>query len=86
MTHLEANDLLHNRQHGFRSKRSCESQLVELTSQLSEYLDQGSDVDAIILDFSKAFDKVSHSKLVQKMHSIGVSAQITDWVNTFLSG
>ena len=85
MRYLEDHNLLHNRQHGFRSKRSCESQLIELTSQLSAALDGGDEVDAIVLDFSKAFDKVSHSKLVTKLNSIGLNPQITWWVNSFLS-
>ena len=55
------------------------------TSQLSDYLDQGEEVNAITLDFSKAFDKVNHSKLVQKTHSIGINTQITRWIYRFLS-
>ena len=85
MSYLEGNQLLHNRQHGFRSKRSCESQLIELTSQLSELLDQGKEVDAIVLDFSKAFDKVNHSKLIQKTNNIGVNSQVVKWISSFLS-
>lgn len=71
MSYLEAKNLLHLRQHGFNSRRSC---------------DQGKEVGAIMLDFSKAFDKVSHRKLIQKINSVGVNLQITEWVRSFLMG
>jgi len=43
-------------------------------------------VDAVVLDFSKAFDRVSHSKLIQKMHTIGINDQVLKWTESFLSG
>ena len=47
-------------------------------------MDKGEEVDACFLDFSKAFDKVDHKKLVQKLSNIGVSQQIVTWVEDFL--
>ena len=67
MSYLEGKQLLHNWQPGFRSKGSCDSQLIELPSQLSEFSDQSKEVDAIVSDFSKAFDEVNYSKLIQKL-------------------
>ena len=55
--YLEETERLCKRQHGFRKYRSCESQLTELMCDVSEKL-EGKEVDAIFLDFSKAFDKV----------------------------
>ena len=86
MKYLEQNNKLSNRQHGFRSKHSCESQPIELTSQISHLLDSGKEVDPIILDFSKAFDKVNHAKLLMKLYSIGANKQVTNWVRSFLEG
>ena len=54
--------LLYDLQHGFRSKRSCETQLVMLMEDLSRNAIKGQQTDLIMLDFSKAFDKVSHEK------------------------
>lgn len=85
MSYLENNNILHGRQHGFRSQRSCESQLIELTTQISESLDQGEEIDAIVLDFSKAFDKVCHDKLVRKVDAVGVNPQVTRWLTCFLA-
>ena len=83
--HLETKGKLNKRQHGFRKLRSCESQLTELTCDISKKLDEGKEIDAIFLDFSKAFDKVDHSKLISKLKSIGVSNQVSNWVQNLLA-
>ena len=57
--HLNKHNILYDLQHGFRQKRSCEIQLVE---DLGRQLIQRNQVDLILLDFSKAFDKVNHLK------------------------
>lgn len=83
--YLEGNNILHKNQHGFRSRRSCETQLVELTSEISNLLDQHQEIDACVLDFSKAFDKVNHVKLVEKVSALGVSRQVSNWIREFLT-
>ena len=50
-------------QHGFREKRSCETQLIMIVEDLSRNAGFGKQTDLILLDFSKVFDKVIHSKL-----------------------
>ncbi len=67
MSHFTNNDVLSDRQHGFRARRSCESQLLSLTQELHEHLEKKSQIDLIILDFSKAFDKVPHQRLTGKI-------------------
>ena len=69
--------MLYPKQHGFRAKLNCETQLVELVADISKELDNGKEVDACLLNFSKAFDKVSHAKLLAKMTSMGICEQIT---------
>ena len=58
--HLNRNNVLYGLQHGFLEKRSCETQLIELVEELSRKLSNGHQVDLVLLDFSKAFDKVNH--------------------------
>ena len=53
---------------------------------ISQKLDEGKEVDAIFLDFSKAFDKVDHMKLLYKLDRIGVSKQVQRWVQSLLVG
>ena len=67
-------------------KRSCESQHILTTHDLAKGLDNKSQIDAVLLDFSKAFDKVPHHRLPQKLDHYGVRGQTSAWISTFLSG
>ena len=60
-THLTKNNLLNDNQHGFRSGRSCLSELLEHYDTLLSYLEEGFNVDVIYLDFAKAFDKLDRA-------------------------
>ena len=53
---------------------------------LTETLDQGDAIDLVYLDFSKAFDKVSHKKLVSKFEVLGVTGNRLKWIQAWLSG
>jgi len=70
--HLEIHDILVDCQHGFRAKRSCEIQLISLTYEIITHLHSSVQNDLIILDFSKAFDKVPHKKLICKLDNYGI--------------
>ena len=72
-------------QHGFRSKRSCETQLLLTVHDFASGLNDGKQTDAIILDFTKAFDKVSHKHLCTKLHYYGIRGPILDWIKDFIS-
>ena len=86
MLHLETHNILKDCQHGFRSKRSCETQLIEFIDQIHQNLAARQRVDAIVMDFSKAFDKVSHTRILLKMDRYGISNQATNWTRSFLTG
>ena len=66
--HMNKHSLLYDLQHGFGEKRSCETQLTLLVEDLSMAANKGKQTDLILLDFSKAFDKVNHSNLIWKLH------------------
>ena len=53
---------------------------------LTETLDQGDAIDLVYLDFSKAFDEVSHKKLVTKFEVLGVTGNVLKWIQAWLSG
>jgi hypothetical protein len=63
----DKNDWLYEGQHGFRAGYSCESQVITLYQDNADSLDNGDRVDAIIIDFSKAFDLVPHGQLLTKI-------------------
>ena len=85
MNHLNLHDILSNAQHGFHSKRSCETQLLLTVHDFASGLNDGKQTDAIILDFTKAFDKVSHKHLCTKLHYYGIRGPILDWIKDFIS-
>ena len=84
MTHLECNNILHNAQHGFRKRRSCESQLIVTIQDLAHNIDTMDKTDVILLDFSKAFDKVPHKRLLYKLHHYGIRNSNLGWIQNFL--
>ena len=73
--HLNENHIRYELQHGFREKRSCETQLIQLVDDLGRQLTQGHQVDSVLLDFNKAFDKVNHLKLLFKPLIHGVKVE-----------
>ena len=85
LKHLADNDILSDRQHGFREGRSCLSNLLEVMECWTEILDESDGVDVAYLDFRKAFDLVSHKHLLYKMSKYGITNQILSWVTSFLS-
>ena len=58
---------------------------MEYYDQIVEYLQQGLNVDTIYLDFSKAFNKVDHGILLDKLEIIGIKAKIKEWIASFLA-
>jgi len=84
MKHFERHSTLHPRQHGFRTKRSCDSQLIEFTHDLFSGVHDGEQMDVIIMDFAKAFDKVPHNRLLLKLERYGVVGRTLSWIAAFL--
>ena len=84
MRHYANNNILYNSQHGFCQKRSCETQLVSTTHDIASNLENGAQVDVILLDFSKAFDKVPHQRLLHKLQYYGVQDNTLRWIESFL--
>ena len=79
-------NILCKEQHGFRKGRNCESQLIGLIDQVTDALENGQDSDVLVMDFSKAFDKVSHSLLTHKLNHYGITGELNRWIGSFLGG
>ena len=84
MKHLENNKVLTKCQHSFRSKRSCETQLIGLIQDLISTMDSKMQTDMIVLDFAKTFDKVSHPRLLHKLRHYGIKGKNNQWITAFL--
>ena len=85
LEHLVTNNILSDRQHGFREGRSCLTNLLEIMESWTEILDEDDGIDVAYLDFRKAFDLVSHRHLIYKMSKYGITDQTLNWVTAFLS-
>jgi hypothetical protein len=84
MDHFDRNSILTDKQHGFRSKHSCESQLILTVNDLARSLNNKSQTDMIIMDFSKAFDTVPHNRLLLKLDRYGIRNNLLAWISNFL--
>ena len=85
MHHFEDNSILTDNQHGFRRGRSSETQLLELVEELTTNLESSKQADVLIMDFSKAFNKVNHSLLLHKLQRYGVQGTTSTWIANFLN-
>ena len=83
--HLNANSLINDSQHGFTAGRSCLSNLLTFLESLTYHVDQGLPVDVLYLDFSKAFDKVKHQRLISKLRAHGIRPEISRWIENWLT-
>ena len=84
LNHITLLNKLNENQHGFRSGRSCVSQLLSHYNNIIEGIENGHDVDVIYLDFAKAFDKVHHGILLNKLRELKISGKALAWISNFL--
>ena len=70
--HLLNNNLLSNNQFGFCPGRSCSLQLLVTLQKWFEFLDSNTSMDAVYMDFRKAFDSVPHERLICKLRGYEV--------------
>lgn len=84
MRHVEGQKMLTDAQYGFRKQRSCETQLIVTIQDLAKSIDDKSQSDVIMLDFSKAFDNVPHTRLMSKLHHYGIRGSVHSWIADFL--
>ena len=84
MKHLLQNNIINASQHGFMKKKSCLTNLIEYLDVLTKLVDEGHSVDVVYLDFSKAFDKVPHARLLEKLAACGVGGRLLAWIRAWL--
>lgn len=85
INYLEEHSIIFKQQHGFRKGYSCDTQLAGFAHDLHSALDSGFQVDAIFLDYSKAFDRVPHHRLILKLTQLNIHPDIISWIKEFLS-
>jgi hypothetical protein len=82
--HLLMHKLITKQQHGFLAKHSTCSQLLECVNDWTLSLNVRNSVDAVYIDFHKAFDSVVHSKLLHKLKAYGIAGNLLQWITNFL--
>ena len=83
--YLNRHELLLPNQYGFRKNKSCALQLLKCKNDWTNLLDKGKSVDVIYIDFCKAFDSVSHPKLLFKLEKYGINDKCLNWIKEFLT-
>ncbi|MDW0252237.1 MAG: reverse transcriptase family protein, partial [Nitrososphaeraceae archaeon] len=84
VAYLISNSLISPKQHGFLSRRSTTTQLLECCDIWHQHLSSKKQTDVIYLDLAKAFDSVVHSKLLYKLEYYGISGLALNWIRDFL--
>ena len=85
LSHMERNNLFWETQHGFVPSRNCITILLICMEHWTNILVKGYPVDIIYTDFSKAFDRVTHQRLLKKMENLGIAGNTLQWMKSFLS-
>ena len=83
--YLSKHSIMNPNQFGFRKNFSTNDALLLLTESIRKQIDDKKIVHAALLDLSKAFDSISHNKLLEKLYSIGFSQTALDLVESFLT-
>ena len=83
--YLKINAIITPSQHGFVRKRACMTNLLETLDVITDAVNKGKSVDLVLLGFAKAFDNVSHEKLLLKLEAYGINSILVRWVKGFLS-
>ena len=86
MDQLKVNQEIRPSQHRFMNSRSCLTNLISFYDKVTRLVDEGQAVDVVYLDFSKAFDTVPHSILLEKLAAHGLDGHTLHWVKHWLDG
>ena len=85
LQHLSDNRLLSSNQHGFLPGRSSSTQLMDAIHSWYESCNRKHSVNVVYTDLAKAFDKVSHPKLLEVVRSYGICGDVYNWLQVYLT-
>lgn len=81
---LEDNKVLDGEQHGFRSKKSTITAGINFIESIIDSVDKDENVVGVFLDLTKAFDSVSHEKLLNKLNILNIKGKEHKWFSSYL--
>ncbi len=85
LDYLTKNSMINTNQHGFVFSKSCLTNLIETLDIITDALSDEHEVIVVLLDFAKAFDKVSHELLLIKLAAYGFRSELVNWIRAFLT-
>ncbi|XP_046671388.1 uncharacterized protein LOC124361385 [Homalodisca vitripennis] len=85
LDHCNENELMTPNQHGFRKHKSTTTALISLLEETVDHIEAGRIAAGIMLDYSKAFDCLSHDLILTKLQSLGIVAKAAEWVHNYLA-
>ncbi len=81
---LDNNNLIYKYQAGFLAHHSTETQLIEMYHNICKEVDNKHGVQMVFCDYSKAFDRVWHKGLLEKLKAHGISGTLHKWFTSYL--
>ena len=60
--------------------------LLSFYKKVFESIDKGNEYDIVYLDFSKAFDRVLHRRLLSKVKAHGIGGKVLEWIRDYWIG
>ena len=81
---LETKGTIHDCQFDFRTNHSTQHAIITLVDKITKSVDSGDIVTNLFVDLRKAFDTVSHSILVKKLHAYGIRGNILELCASYL--
>jgi len=83
---VEEKKVIRSSQHGFTKGKLCLTNLTASYNGITRWIDEERAVDVVYLDFSKAFDTVSHNILLGKLRKCGLDEWSVKWIENWLNG
>ena len=85
MSYFTSHSLSNPLQHGFRPNHSCQTQLMDFVDEIQQSMNARQQTDLVFIDFSKAFDTVSHRRLLNKLKFYGIRGPLLQWISSWLT-
>lgn len=85
-SHVDLYSIIPHEQSGFRSKHSCASALLTVVDDIIQATDNAKLTALVLLDFTKAFDRINHTMLLGMLHNIGLSNASLTLIRNYIMG